>query len=217
MITYPVPESFETSCISLRTGEYHTVRVRPQRPTRSGFFNLDVEEEDGAFATLISYLFEESAKGEWGNSSEVFPVTDEVLTGVWSYFNAYDNQCHQCFVGLVGFAALVTGDFIKLPEEVEDPSAITEAHLLGWMSEYLHIGRVGDDVPVFYNPHLGSNLIFSADPKEVGVMTRVGDYVSILVHNAERSVIILRVGLTNDDSGSDTESSTEERPEPEGS
>lgn len=194
MMNYPVPESFETACISLRTGEFHTVRVRPQQPTRSGFFNLELEDEEESFASLISYLYEDANRNNLGNASEVGAVTEEVLVDIGAYFRTYELAATQVFVGLVGFAALVVEGLLELPVEVDDLSEITEDHLSEWMLEHMHVGRL-KEVPVFFCPHLGSHIVFGADSKEVGVLTRVGDYVSVMAHNAERSVVILRIGL----------------------
>lgn len=209
LMHYPVPEGFETACISLRTGGYHTVRVRPQRPTRSGFFELDVDAEEESFSSLVSYLYEDADRNNLGNASEVSQVTQEVLDDVLSYFEAYELRMTQVFVGLVGFAALVTEGLLDFPIEIEDPTQITEKQLSEWMSEHFHVGHI-DEVPVFFCPHLGPYVTFSSDPKEVGVLTRVGDYVSVVVHNAERSVVILRIGLAHDDTGPHPESSEEE-------
>lgn len=196
LMQYPVPESFETASISLRTGEFHVVGVKAKQPTRTGFFEASILDEEEVFADLIRHLYNQGELKATGNVAEVNGISEEAIQDIQAFFTTYDLGSEHIFVSLVGFAALVTSELITLPVEVNDTSQITEEDLKEWATEYFHVGRV-KGIPVFYSPNLGPHIVFSADPKEVGVLARVGDYISIMVHNAERSVVILRLGFLN--------------------
>jgi|AntRauTorckE6833_2_1112554.scaffolds.fasta_scaffold00008_64 hypothetical protein len=214
IMSYPVSGDFEEACISLRSGDFHMVRVAPQRETRTGFFDLDFDDEEAQHADLIDFLYDHGSKRQWGGVAEIALPDETLLDTVATYLKSYDLEPQHGFVGLVGFAALVTADLIDLPEKVDSISDITSDLLNEWMAEHLHVGKVGE-VPVYFNPHMSEHIVFSGEPKSVGLMTRVGDFASILVHNAERSMIILRVGLNDHDDvpEPDLDSSTETRAE----
>jgi hypothetical protein len=217
MMAFPVQEHFEKALISLRTGDYHMVNVRGQRPTNSGFFELPLEAEEEAFARLVSYLYEYGVNHQWGGVTEIGVPEEGLSEDVQAYFDSYDLECQHGFVGLIGFAALVTAGLLELPTEVEDPSSISTDTLKEWMQEHFHVGKMGE-VPIYFNEEMGSHIAFSSAPDTVGSFNRIGDYACLLVHNGERSLIILRVGLQNDEdvSGSDISGSTEERQEEPG-
>jgi len=210
MLHYPIPVEFEEACITLLSGDFHFVAIKENRPTRTGFFELDLDAEDTYHAKLVDYLFTQGQLRSWGGISTIGVPPQDMAEAVASYFESYGLNNQHGFVGLIGFASLVIADLLKLPVEVEDLSAIDDATLVSWMDEHLHVGKLADGTPVYYNPEMTNHIVFTAKAKDVGIMTRAGEFVSVVVHNAERGVVILQVSLTDELSKHDIKDDAEE-------
>jgi len=158
--------ALEVVCISLRSTEFRMVRVKPDRPTRTGFvlmpesaasldedLDRDTEEEvaleqrppsdeeERAHASLLKYLYEYRVKAGWGGVGTTHSVSLEDVAQVASYFDASALEPFQVFAGVVGITALLTGGSLELPEEVSDEE-LTDETFRGWMSTHDCVGWV---------------------------------------------------------------------------
>lgn len=197
MMNVAVPAAFEWACISLRSGDFHMARLRDdQTGANTGFVALGLEAEDAYHARLVQFLHARGLEMQWGGMAVAPALDGGTLDAVRAYFDAYDLAWSHTFVGLVGFAALAATGRIAPPAPVADVGDLRHEDLEAWMEAHGHVGLVGD-VPVHYNAHLGPYVAFGADPLTVGLMTRVRDHVSVLVHNAERGLVIVKIDLAS--------------------
>lgn len=185
MMEFEVPSEFDPTCISLMSGKLHVVGVKEGRPTKTGFFNLPLEEEDKYMAKVANFLFDYASLHGWANVSKSEAITQSTLATIVEYFKAYDLGPQHVFAGMEALESLkdvvVWVDAMPTKEDAERIQL-----------EHLHIGKIVD-TPVYFNPWLKDLIVFSATPEAVGLFSRMGDFGSILIHNAERAVVMVRV------------------------
>lgn len=228
ILQIPLPPELGSACISLRRGDFRLVRIVRDRPTRTGFFALPYayvdsgdapeedeihadlylhapsDEEDLVHASLVKFLHEQGVQQGWGGAVTRREVTPGCIQEVSEYFAAYDLSVHQVFCGFVGWVSLYTTGLLQFPEGV--PSDFPEDQLTAetleeWMRLYYCVGRLGEEaVPVYYNPQISLDIAFTVEPRALGHLYRVDERAAVLVHNAERGCVTIRVllGLENE-------------------
>jgi len=185
MIEFEVPPEFDPTCISLMTGRPHFVVVKEGRPTKTGFFVLPLEEEDKYMAKIANFLFDHASLHGWANVSESEAITQSTLDAIVEYFKAYDLGPQHVFAGMEAFGSLK--DVVEWVDAMPTKEDAERVQL-----EHLHIGKIVD-TPVYFNSWLKDLIVFSATPEAVGLFSRMGDFGSILIHNAERAVVMVKV------------------------
>lgn len=189
MMEIDVPGEFDPTCISLLSGKLHMVTVKQGRPTKTGWFKLTLEEEDAYMAKVVQFLFRYAQKNGWTNVSDTEVFDAKILGTIADYLNSYDLTPHHVFIGMDSMAALKdVVQWVKADNTtVEDMNAT--------QLEHLHVGKI-ESTPVYFNEHLKNMVVFSAVPEAVGMFSRMGNFGSVLIHNAERAAVIVRVKAT---------------------
>lgn len=159
----------------------------------SVFFPLHLEDEDAYQALIADRVFVRGCEQGWGNVLLTSEFTDEDFVDYLNYFESYELQFAQVFCGPVGFEALRrTGRLVhpSMSATLDVPLSHKEIEALqdGYISAAALHHR-----PVFYNRYLDPYVLFTAPPQAVGLITRINDFASIVVHNPERGVIIARL------------------------
>lgn len=180
MMEIDVPDGFDPTCISLASGRLHMVKVLSGRPVRTGFFVLEEDAEDAYMADMMTFAHTYGVAHEWASSLQAEKI-EPLLPDISTYFKAYDIETFKVFTGQEGLESL---------RDIFDvfPPDTSHLALLKQMEEDFALGMIRES-PVFYNPHLKHLVIFAAPAQAIGVLTRVGEYVSVLVHNFERAVL----------------------------
>lgn len=159
----------------------------------SAFFRLDVDEE-AAYQTLIAdRIFMAGCKRGWGNVVLLSEFTDQDFAEYVDYFHEYDLELSQVFCGMRGFDLLRSSGRLMHPSSHKPylPGYTNDSLLSVQESEWC-AGLIHHR-PVYYNPDLDPYLIFTSEPKVIGMLTRVGDFASVILHNPERGLIIARL------------------------
>lgn len=167
------------------------------------------DEEDRVHASLVKFLHEQGVQQGWGGAVTRREVTPACIQEVTEYFEAYDLAMHQVFCGFVGWVSLYTTGILRFPEGVPTDFAedrLTAETLEEWMSTYYCVGRLGEEgVPVYYNPKIGLDIAFTVEPRALGHLYRVDERAAVLVHNAERGCVTIRVLLGSEDENEENE------------
>ena len=72
------------------------------------------------------------------------------------------------------------------------PATKTSAEISAFQDEHIIAGSLFQR-PVHYCANLDPYIVMSADSSAVGFFTRVEEHASVVLHNYERAVIILRL------------------------
>lgn len=202
MMSSPVDPSLSPICVSKMDGGFLMVRNQGTGEQRTAFFDVEPEEEDQVQAELISFIHEKGIEAGWGNVATLNDVEEGLIDLVEGYFESFDLELHMIHVGPEGWSRL-------LEEELVDP--LPEKDMPGSGKASLEKATEGDDRiarirgrNVYYNRELSDKIVFSAEPEYVGLFTRIRDQGSVLVHNPERGMVIIRIGNQDEVPNSDT-------------
>jgi len=180
----------------------------------SALFPLAIDDEDAYQAIIADRLFTRGCSEGWGNVILTEEFTDEDFGDYLTFFEDYELVFAQVFCGLKGYEALRRSNRMIHPSKntpLSEPLTLPEIQSL--QEDYMVAGYLHHR-PVFFNPTLGPYVIFSAPPPAVGLVTRMGDYASVVIHNPERGVIVARISddfeMPELDKDSDTDDTTNE-------
>lgn len=194
MMMSTVPGGTKDVIITLRSGELYRVRVADRNAVRSGFFELPPDAEGAYFAEAVRHLYQTLETEGGVNVGRVRDIGEGELRDVAAYFKSRQIEPFRVVTGMLGYALMVLSSSVELPEQI-DVEDITEETLKAWMTEHLCVGMLRTlEIPVFFDPCLEEDVVIVPSPSEVGMVTRVGDYVSIMVHGRE-SMVILRAEI----------------------
>lgn len=165
----------------------------------SNFFELDVAEQDDYHTFLVHELYVVSANQEWGNvaAKEKFTATD--LYRVQKFFKTHGIDFYSTFVGYKGYQNLVSTNLLKgIDKTTKIQTPLSEDDLLQVSITNYCIGTYYDR-PVFYNPLMDGYIAFTSNPENLGILTRIGDYVAVYIHNPERGIVIYNIEEKTDE------------------
>jgi hypothetical protein len=159
----------------------------------SVFFPLHVEDEDSYQALMADRIFVRACEEGWGNVVMLSEFTDGDFGDFITYFEEYDLVMSQVFCGPAGFETLrKSGRLIHPSRTAPLDEELSLDQITALRDGYIEVGALHHR-PVFFNPHLDPYVIFSAPPQAVGLVTRIVDFASVVVHNPERGIIIARL------------------------
>lgn len=214
---YSFPEELDTFITSKTDGSFEAVQPKDNEQVMSNFF--PVKDESNVFRPLIEFVFEHSADQDWGNVASVEEVDEKILEDVLSFFQSYDLDAHWTFCSFPAYQNLVESGMLISPENETElaPQIDTKEALVEYQKEHLHVGKTQVfNSPVFFVEDLGPYLVFSAPKTFVGMFTRCGDHINVVLHNSERALVILKLeGVDDDFSRENNEESPEERDDEE--
>lgn len=168
------------------------------RPNAEGgvpsvFFPLDVHDEDAYQLLVADRIFVRGCESEWGNVVITKGFTDEDFVDYLTYFEAYELEFSQVFCGPLGFEALRQSNRMVHPSRSAPlDSPLTHEEIVALQDSYFFAGSLHHR-PVFYNDLLDPYVLFAAPPQAVGLITRINDFASVVLHNPERGVIVARL------------------------
>ena len=143
-------------------------------------------EEDDLFTRLILFLAESSKAEDWGNYAEISDIEISHLDAAILLLAAYELPCSTLFMGRKAYKKMRS--HMRAPKDEKRCPFLKD---LLYKSDELGFY---DDKPVFLLPESLSDFCILNAPSEcVGGMTRVGDYVALLMHNITRSMAIYKI------------------------
>jgi hypothetical protein len=184
VIPHQISPEFEDVYISLREGDIQNISVPNDGMIMSAFFQLDLEEEDQYMARMLQAIRENASSMGWTNIAEAVPP-DALIPVTADYMDGYDLFPAKVFVGVLGYVWIEDMVDTVVPTKKEE---ITITKLSEWMARYACIGTF-HGLPVFFNPHIQDTITITAPSETLGSIVRIGDYVSVMLHNAERSLV----------------------------
>lgn len=159
----------------------------------SAFFPLNIEDEDSYHAKSIEQLYAHSLHQGWGNVTSQNSVSSTDLRVIEDFFQAYELDFFQAFCSFESFQILKSLSEMQPPsKELDLDKVATKEHLHQVVMDHFIAGTLNHR-PVYYNPHLGPYVVFSSASLSVGFLTRIGDSVSVIYHNAERGLVIIKL------------------------
>jgi len=159
----------------------------------SAFFALEPRDEVNYMPYVFNRIYAQGCALDWGNVVHIADFTDQDFGDYLSFFHEYDLEMEQVFCGLAGYNALVRSNRLGHPsrQSLVDVE-MSDEEVLAIQDEFLCAGFLHQR-PVFYSKWIGPFIAFSSSPASVGLLNRTGDYVSVVIHNAERGLILAKL------------------------
>lgn len=188
-----VNPDIENVAVTSTKGEVTFSTTHPKIGVLTNFFFLGIENEDEYFVNIIDSIFVHGYEHAWGNIALVNEITSQDIKDVFDFFVTHELHTYQVFCSLEGYDYLVTQNLMNHPEGNSKIEDMPDKSILDvWEQDYFCKGIL-DRRPVHVNEHLGPYVVFATSPSLVGVLTRIGDHVSLCLHNVERGLVILRL------------------------
>ena len=185
-------EELDTFVVSNTEGELAVVD-NSEEGVYTNFFELELEDEDPYHFLLTDTLFVQGCENDWGNVSMADRLDIESIDNIFSYFAAYNLTCHHTVTGPQGYRALLeTGILVHPSGSGAVDSMPSDEELKEWQQQFFNVGIINER-PVLINEYLDPYIVFATHPSYLGSLTRVGDFVSVYMHNPERGMVIVRL------------------------
>lgn len=143
-------------------------------------------QEDALLSGLIEFMIKTSLARDWGNYAEISDFNASNLDAAFQFLEGYELPPYSIFLGRDAFK--------KLRPSLTPPKGFTRCPYLKeliYKSDPLGFYR---EVPVFLLPEKQRDIcMVNATPDCVGCMTRIGDHISLVLHNLIRSTAIYRL------------------------
>lgn len=155
----------------------------------SAFFPLEIEEEEVYLLSIVERLYTLGIDHSWGNAADL-KVHSDLSTPISDFFSEYDLPWVQCLLGEEAYALLVKHNLVSHPSGKGLVSSSDSPEQL--KEDFLYVGHFGGRA-IHVVPNMGPFALFTTMPENMGFIVRMGDSVSLVLHNLERSHVICRL------------------------
>jgi hypothetical protein len=158
------------------------------------FFPLSPSDEKLYFPSILMSLYELGHNKGWGNVQDTPTINADLVTTIIDFFHEYDLEAYQVFCGEAAYKSLWESGELLHPSGREIMQDFPDEDTLDDFLTTFFMHGMMRRRPLYLMPELGPFMMVTAPPSVLGLMTRVGDFVSLVMHNVERSHVILKIG-----------------------
>lgn len=191
------PEELDVFITSKTDGTFEAVNPEDNEKVMSNFFEIEEgQNEDDFFRPLIEFIFEHGVQEGWGSVTQVDSLDDPLFESIESFFQSYELLAKWVFCSADAYQQMAEQKLIVHPADdgLVAPTLPSRAAVKEFQKEHLHLGSLKQtNTPVLLAEGLGPYIVVAAPYTFVGMLSRTDNYMSIILHNAERGVVILRL------------------------
>ena len=191
------PEELDLFLTSKTDGTFEFVSPEDNEKVMSNFFEVEEDEqEDDYFRPIIEAIFEYGSSKGWGNLAVTDEITEGLINSIGDFFQSYELPSKWVFCSSDVYQLMAENSLISHPSEddIDAPPLPSRGAVQEFQKEHLHLGSLkSTNTPVLLEEGLGPYIVASAPDNFVGMLTRSSKFMSIVLHNVERGVVIIKL------------------------